>query len=118
MKIADLGIPNPFNGIQAPVVGNPSANPNNLNGGIGGVVSAFLPYVIGVAGIALLIYLVLGGLQLMMSRGDPKAIQAAQGKITNALIGFIVIILAFTVVQLVGNLLGLQQNISFGTLFK
>lgn len=72
----------------------------------GGIISALFPYIFGAAGIALLIYLVMGGLQLMLSRGDPKAVQAAQAKITSALIGFIIVIIAYTLVTLIGQLLG------------
>lgn len=75
---------------------------------IGGLISSILPYVFGAAGIALLIYLVIGGLQMMLSRGDPKAIQSAQAKITNALIGFIIVIISFLLVRLIGQLLGID----------
>lgn len=78
------------------------------------VINAVLPYVFGAAGIALLIYLVLGGFQLMLSKGDPKAIQSAQSKITNALIGFVIIILAVAIVQIVGGIFNITQ---FGDIF-
>lgn len=80
---------------------------------VGGIVSAILPYIFGAAGILLLIYLVTAGLNLMLAKGDPKAIQAAQSKITNALIGFIIVFFAFIIVQLIGQILGLE-----GTLFS
>jgi hypothetical protein len=72
-----------------------------------------LPYIFGAAAIALLIYLIIGGFQFMLSRGDPKATEAAKGKITNAIIGFIIITFAFTIVQIFGQIFGLQ-----GTLFS
>jgi hypothetical protein len=74
---------------------------------IGQLIGNILPYVFGAAAIALLAYLVLGGFQLMTSRGDPKAAQAAQGKITNAIIGFIIIIFAFVVVMIIGKIFNL-----------
>ena len=73
--------------------------------------SGVLTYVFGAAGILLLIYLVLGGLQMMTSKGDPKAMQGAQSKITNALLGFVIVIIAFVIVQLFGKLLGLNNFI-------
>ncbi|MGA3291642.1 MAG: hypothetical protein ABSC49_00675 [Candidatus Microgenomates bacterium] len=105
-----------FSQIQA------SALPNSHFGGnstIGDFVknSGILNYVFGAAGIALLIYLILGGFQMMLSRGDPKAMQGAQAKITNALIGFVIIIIAFFIVQLLGQLLGIQNTI-FGQIFS
>jgi hypothetical protein len=78
--------------------------------------SGIMDYIFGAAAIALLIYLVLGGLQMMTSQGEPKTMQGAQAKITNALLGFVIIIVAFFIVQLVGNLLGLQGTL-FGQVF-
>jgi uncharacterized membrane protein (DUF373 family) len=83
---------------------------------VGSIVSSILPYLFGAAGIALLIYLILGGFQMMVSRGDPKAMQGAQAKITNALIGFVIVIFAFLIVQLFGQIFGLQ-NTPFGQIF-
>lgn len=82
----------------------------------GGFISTLLPYIFGAAGVALLIFLIIGGLQMMLSQGDPKTMQSAQSKITNALIGFVIIVIAFFVVQLVKQLLGLGGT-SFGNMF-
>lgn len=82
---------------------------------IGDVIGSTLPYIFGAAGIALLIYLVIGGLQMMISRGDPKAMQSAQGKISNALIGFVIVVFAYLLVVLIGRILGIQ---AFGNIFK
>jgi hypothetical protein len=75
---------------------------------VAGLISVTLPYVFGIAGIALLIYLVTGGFQMMFARGDPKAIQSAQAKVTNALIGFAIMVVAYFIVQILGQLLGID----------
>lgn len=90
---------------------------NTIPSDIGGLIGKALPYVFGAAGIALLIYLVLGGLQMMTSRGDPKAMQSAQAKITNAVIGFVIVIFAFFIVQLFGQIFRIQGTL-FGQIFK
>jgi len=89
------------------------ANPDFTTTTIGDVITSILPYLFTGAGLVLLLYLILGGLQLMTSRGDPKAVEAAKGKITNALLGFIVVFASFWIVQLVGRFLGIEvfQNI-------
>lgn len=84
--------------------------------GVGGLFTIILPYVFIAAGIALLIYLIVGGLQLMTSRGDPKAVQGAQTRITNALIGFAIVILAYFIVQLFGQIFGLGTT-PYGSIF-
>jgi len=86
---------------------------NNIPGDVGSLIGNTLPYIFGAAGLALLVYLVLGGLQMMTSQGEPKAMQSAQAKITNALIGFVIVFFAFTIVQIVSEVLGLR-----GTLFS
>lgn len=90
--------------------------PSLSNITLGGIINSILPYVFAASAIALLIYLVLGGFQVMMAKSDPKAMQAAQAKITNALIGFVIVIVAYTLTQLVGSLLGLQGTL-FGQVF-
>jgi ABC-type Na+ efflux pump permease subunit len=80
------------------------------------IIGKILPYIFGAAAIALLIYLVLGGLQMMTSQGEPKAMQSAQAKITNALLGFVIVLVAFFIVQLLERIFGLQ-NTFFGLTF-
>ena len=75
---------------------------------VGGLITNVLPYAFGIAGFLLLIYMVSGGLQLMTSRGDPKAVASAQAKITSALIGFVIILLSAGLVVLLGRLLGVD----------
>ena len=82
---------------------------------IGAVVSAILPYIFSIAGILLLLYLLMGGFQLMLAGGEPKKIQGAWGKITNALIGFLIIFIAYWVTQLIGKVLNIP---AFGVIFS
>jgi len=74
---------------------------------IGGLISALLPYLFAGAGILLLLYLLYGGISLMLSGGDPKAIQSARDKITGALVGFIIVFASYWIVQIVGKILGI-----------
>jgi hypothetical protein len=78
-------------------------------GTLGAVISAALPYIFFFAGLLLLIYLIIGGYRLMFSQGDPKAIADGKTKVTQALIGFIIIFAAYWIVQLVGLVLGLND---------
>ncbi len=57
-------------------------------------------------GIALtIIFLIIGGIQYITSRGDQKAAEAARHTLTNAVIGFIIVIGAFTIKQIIGGAL-------------
>lgn len=75
---------------------------------LGALISKVIPYIFGAAGFLLLIYMVLGGLQMMTSQGDPKAISGAQAKITNALIGFVIILLSAGIVIILGKILNVS----------
>jgi hypothetical protein len=81
---------------------------------IGSVITVLLPYIFYGSGIALLVYLVFGGIQLMLSQGEPKAMEGAKNKITGAVIGFVIIFVAYWLVLLIGKLLGTP---SFGGIF-
>ncbi len=85
-----------------------TASPNFTFTSIGDIFSRQMRYIFTFAGIMLLIYLLAGGLQLMFAKGDPKAVQAAWGKITNAVIGFVVVFLAYWITQLFGEILNVQ----------
>ncbi len=75
---------------------------------IGSIINELVPIVFSIAGFVLLIYLVIGGVQLMLTQGEPKAVQAAKGKITGAIVGFIVVFLAYWLVILIGKILGIE----------
>lgn len=86
----------------------------NLNT-LGGIISAVIPYLFGIAGFLLLLYLIFGGFSYMLSGGDPKATESAKQKITNAVIGFVIIFVAYWLVQILGIILGVKQ---FGEIFR
>lgn len=75
---------------------------------IGKIISNILPYIFTITGILLLIYLLAGGFQLMFAAGEPKKVQGAWGKITNAVIGFVIIFVAYWVTQLIGKVFNIQ----------
>lgn len=51
----------------------------------------------------------------MLSQGEPKAMEGAKNKITGAVIGFVIIFVAYWLVLLIGRLLGIA---AIGTIFK
>jgi len=89
------------------------ANPEFVFTGknIGDIITNLLPYLFAGAGLLLLLFLLYGGLSLMLSRGDPKAVQAAKDKITGAVVGFVIVFAAYWIVQIVITLLGLQTKV-------
>lgn len=80
-----------------------------LTGGVGDVLFLATQYIFVIAGLALLLYLLYGGFQMMTSGGDPGALKEAQAKITNAIVGFVIIFVAYWLVQLVGVAFGIKE---------
>jgi hypothetical protein len=77
-------------------------------GNLGNIINALVPYIFGMAGLALLVILIWGGFELMTSAGDPKKMQSAQGKLTNAVVGFIIIFVAYWLVQILEVIFGIK----------
>lgn len=57
--------------------------------------------IIALTGVALFIMLVVGGFNLLFSAGDQKKLEQAQHTITNAVIGLIVIVSAYLILQVI-----------------
>jgi len=76
-------------------------------GNIGDIINALIPYIFALAGLVLLFTLILGGFELLTSAGSPKKIESAKAKLTNAVIGFIIVFVAFWLVQILEVIFGL-----------
>ena len=79
---------------------------------IGTILVKAIPYIFAFAGIFLLIMIVVSGLSLMTSAGDPKKAEAGKQRLTNALVGFFIIFTAYWLVQLFGRIFGVQEIIN------
>lgn len=102
-------------GINFPALEN-IASKKFVGANIGTIVSKFVLYLFPFAGLLMLLYFLFGGYKYMLSRGDPKALAEAKGAITTALIGFVIVFVAFWIVQIIGVVLGLNQiTVIFGT---
>lgn len=68
---------------------------------MGALVQWLLPYLFGIAGGISFLLMISGFIQMTMSGGDPKAVQAAQETVTSAIIGLIVSIFALFLLRLI-----------------
>lgn len=78
---------------------------------VGGIISKIVPLVLVAAGFLLLIMLIISGYQLITSRGDPKALESAKGRILFSLIGFLLVFAAFWIVSIVQQLFKIQLGL-------
>lgn len=71
----------------------------------GQMVDNLIGWVIAVAGIVCVIFLIYGGVSYITSQGDPGKIQKAKHSILYAIIGLVIVALAFTITAFVKNLI-------------
>lgn len=83
-------------------------NSNIAGDPLASVFNVVLQYIFPIAGFVLLFYLVTSGYSYMTSMGDPKKIEAAKTNITYAIVGFVVIFVAYWIVIFSGQALGLN----------
>lgn len=78
--------------------------------------------VIGIAflflGFITLVFLLLGAIKFITSRGDPKAIQGAQKTMTYAIIGAVLILLSFAIINIITTALGFPNILTTFTFFQ
>lgn len=74
---------------------------------IGDVISEALKFIFPLAGLILFGAILYSGFQLLISGGDPKKAEGAKGCLTNAVIGFIIVLTAWWLAQIVGYILGI-----------
>lgn len=94
-------------------LGNPLGN--NLNFGNINSIDRFtdtINKVIGVltvsAGLWFLIQMFTGAIQWLSSAGEKQALENAKKKISNAILGLVVVVMAYTIIGIVGAFMGLD----------
>lgn len=67
-------------------------------------ITGFLPAIFGIAGFLTVIFIVISGIQFILSSGNPEAAAGAKNRLIYALVGFALIVLAFAILQIVNRL--------------
>jgi hypothetical protein len=69
-----------------------------------------LSAVVAVIGVGLFVMLLVGGYSLLFSGGDPKKLQKAQGTITTAIVGLVIIVCAYLILKIIESFLGVSVS--------
>ncbi len=77
--------------------------PGGKDATLGNLVSVIIPFVITVCSILLFFIFVWGGYDFMMSRGDAGRVKAARAKITAGVVGFILLVLSYFIVNIIST---------------
>lgn len=74
--------------------------PENLTGG-GGIITVIINTLLSIVGVVAVIMIIVGGFRMVVSGGNEKAVADARNTILYAVIGLIVAVLAFAIVNFV-----------------
>lgn len=77
---------------------------------VSGTASLVVNLLFAVAAILAVIYLLIGGIRWITSRGDKVTVEAARKQIVAAIIGLVVVAAAFLILNVVFGILGVQGN--------
>jgi hypothetical protein len=80
---------------------SPSVDPPTLEGGqLADIVDKVLEYLFPIAGIIALIFIIQGGYMWIISGGDPSKVKQAQGTLTWAILGLVIVAVVFGVLRI------------------
>ncbi|MDQ3098320.1 MAG: pilin [bacterium] len=82
--------------------------PLNQGGALAFIISRFFTFVLPLVGILGFLFFLWSGFQFLTSKGDPKALAAAQARLTYAIIGLIIVFLTYALTAFFTGLFGLK----------
>jgi len=80
----------------------------NSSQSIGEMIGALIPYVFAFAGIILFVMFIMAGFTLLTATGNKEKIAKGSAMMTSSIIGFVVIFIAFWIMQLLEMVLGVN----------
>jgi hypothetical protein len=76
-------------------------NPPTFEGNVGAIIRNLLRYLFPIAGLLALIFIIVGGYMWIVSGGDPGRVKQAQGTLTWAILGLIIVMVIFGILRAV-----------------
>ena len=89
----------------------PLALPGGKEVTIGNILNTLLPFIITFCTIILSFIYVWAGYDFMKSRGEPGRVKAARAKLTYGIIGFVLLVLSYFIVNLISYIFGIGGGI-------
>lgn len=100
--------PSPKTLAQITTLGNPSTQFTSYNTLLVDIITRFLLFAISLAGFFFLYRLVSAGYAYMNSLGDPGRLQSINKELVNALLGLLLVVVAFFIAQILQYILGIN----------
>jgi hypothetical protein len=86
--------------LVVPVYAQDDSPPSFEGGQLAGIVDKVLEYLFPIAGIIALIFIIQGGYMWIISGGDPSKVKQAQGTLTWAILGLVIVAVVFGVLRI------------------
>lgn len=84
---------------------SPTSSKFSETGLVGQLISTILPIALGLGGMLTVVFIIISGIQFITSGGDPKGAASAKDRLVYAIIGFVVLIIAYAALQIIDQLL-------------
>lgn len=68
--------------------------------------------IISLSGVALFLMLIIGGYNFLFSGGDGKKLEKARGTITSAIVGMVILVVAYLIIKAIGEFTGVGSTIT------
>lgn len=94
-------------GIQGQRVKGPLVGINTL----GDLVTKAVNFLVPLAGIILFLVFIWGGYSYMMSQGNPEKVKSAQAKLKTGIIGFVLLITSYLIVNIISRIFFPELNL-------
>ncbi len=108
MKIAQVELNIADEAISRGAPGTANLDPTDGTVGFGSLVSSILSFVILIAAILVLFYLIWGGVEWITSGGDKGKLEKARQRITSAILGIVVLSGVLAIFSVVQQFLGIE----------
>jgi len=84
---------------------------------LGGIIGTVITIILSLAAVVAFIFLLMGGLQWVLSGGDKEGTEKARKRITASLVGLAIIFSAFAIIYVVQNVFGISiTNVAVPTI--
>jgi len=93
--------------------GGPNINPNHpdTNQSLPALVAWLYVFIVGISGLAAFVMIVWGGVEYMTSAGNPTRTSGAKDKIKSALLGLLLVLASFLILQVINPELTLLREL-------
>lgn len=87
-------------------IGDPGLNPTPALTNYGALVSIVVKNAFVLGGVVCFILLISGGFQFIVAAGDTKKLEKSRGVLSSAIIGLVVVVASFWIIEIIGVITG------------